>query len=192
MGRLVGGGRAIDPDCRGTARTWLWPRARNPLRDRPLETVVALGSVVTVSIVLFFDLFDLRGSGQSVAFPIFPVIVWIAFRVGPRGTSLAALAFSVMAIAATEQGLGPFVGTTSEKSLLYLAVFIALVSVSGAAVAAVVAERDVDRLALAATIDRAAQDVGCRDSNERGPRGEPARRLQGKRTTQQTRPPQGR
>jgi diguanylate cyclase (GGDEF)-like protein len=140
----------------GIAFTWLTPPRDDRLRDRPIEAVIALGSILAVSVVLFFDVFDLRASGQSVAFPIFPLVVWVAFRVGPRGTALAAVAFSGVAIAATEQGLGPFLGTTKESSLLYLAVFIALVAISGAAVAAVVAERDADRLALESSGQRAA------------------------------------
>jgi diguanylate cyclase (GGDEF)-like protein len=141
----------------GLLLTWWTPPARTPLHDRPLEALLALGALVAASVVLFFDVLDLRASGQSVAFPIFPLVVWIAFRVGPRGTALAALLFSIVAIAATERGLGPFVGTTRESSLLYLAVFIALVAMSGAAVAAVVAERDADRLVLEGSGRRAAE-----------------------------------
>jgi diguanylate cyclase (GGDEF)-like protein len=129
--------------------TWLTPTAYNALRRRPVESAIALGAVTGVSFLLFFDLLDLAASGQSVAFPIIPLVVWVAFRIGPRGATLAALIFSAIAIAATQQGLGPFVGTSRESTLLYLAVFVALVALSGDAVAAVVAERDADRASLA-------------------------------------------
>ncbi len=129
--------------------TWLTPPVFDNLRQRPIESAVALGAVTGVSVVLFFDLLDLASSGQSVAFPIIPLVVWVAFRIGPRGTALAALIFSTIAIAATAQGIGPFVGTSRESTLLYLAVFVALVSLSGDAGAAIVAERDADRASLA-------------------------------------------
>jgi integral membrane sensor domain MASE1/putative methionine-R-sulfoxide reductase with GAF domain len=141
----------------GLLLTWLSPPASDALRRRPLEMLVALGSVVVLSAILFFDVLDLRASGQSVAFPVIPLIVWVAFRVGPRGNALAALLFSAIAIAATERGLGPFVATTREGSMLYMAFFIAVVDVTGAAVAAVVAERDADRSALERAARRAAE-----------------------------------
>jgi len=128
--------------------TWASRPALATTRRRSVEAALALSTVVAVSVVLFFDVFDLRASGQSVAFPLIPVVIWVAFRVGPRGNALAAVLYSVVAITATERDLGPFVGTTREGSLFYLAAFMGLVAATGAAVAAVVAEREVGREAL--------------------------------------------
>ena len=127
------------------------------VRSRTLENLFALAIVTGVSIVLFFDVMDLRSSGQAVAFPIIPVIIWVAFRAGPRGNAVASMTFSTIAIAATAQGRGPFVGTTVEGSLGYLTLFIAMVAVTGYAVAAVVAERESGRDALEAAGRRASQ-----------------------------------
>ena len=132
----------------GLLLTWSARPASDLLRQRPLEAVVALACVAGTSIVLFFDVFDLRAVGESVAFPLIPLIVWVAFRIGPRGTALAALLFSAIAVAATDRGLGPFVGATREGSLFYVVVFIATTAVTGAAVAAVVAEREANASAL--------------------------------------------
>ncbi len=140
----------------GFLLAWATPPAIDALRARPLETALAVASVIGTSIVLFFDVFDLRAVGESVAFPVIPLMVWVAFRVGPRGTALASLLFSAIAVLATQQGRGPFVGATHTDSLFYVAVFIALTATSSAAVAAVVAEREAKAAALRAATDDAA------------------------------------
>ncbi len=142
----------------GLLLTWSANPAIDWLARRPRETLVALGCVAVASVVLFFDIFGLRAQGESVAFPIIPLVVWVAFRVGPRGTTLASVLFSVIALVATNRGLGPFVGTTREDSLLYLVIFIALTAVSGEAVAAVVAEREASASALGSAVDALAQE----------------------------------
>ena len=140
----------------GFLLSWATPPADDVLRARPLETLLAIASVAGASIVLFFDVFNLRAVGESVAFPVIPLMVWVAFRVGPRGTSLASLMFSAIAILATEQGRGPFVGAALADSLFYVTLFIGLTATSSAAVAAVVAERDAKATALRATAYHAA------------------------------------
>ena len=98
--------------------------------------------------VLFFDVVDLRIAGASAAFPIIPLLIWAAFRVGPRGTALASVLFASIAVVATDQGVGPFVGATREAGFLYVAAFIALAAFTGAAVAAVNTEREAGRRTL--------------------------------------------
>jgi diguanylate cyclase (GGDEF)-like protein len=122
--------------------TWLAPSADDALREHRAEAAFALACVMGTAIVLFFDVFDLRAHGEAVAFPIIPLLVWVAFRVGPRGTALASFIFSILAVAATQRGLGPFVGATLQASQFYLVVFVGLTAGSAAAVAAVVAERE--------------------------------------------------
>ncbi|HEX8940409.1 MAG TPA: diguanylate cyclase [Candidatus Limnocylindrales bacterium] len=143
----------------GLSICWASPSENQILRQRPLEAFAILGSVIVAASVLFFDVFDLRASGQAVAFPLIPVVVWVAFRVGPRGTALAAALYSTIAILATDRGLGPFVGATREGSLLYVAGFIALAAVTGAAVAAIVAERDRADTGLRDAMESARQDL---------------------------------
>ena len=134
----------------GLLLTWLTVPTVSLVRRRPLESLVALASVAGLAAVLFFDLLDMRAAGQSVAFPVIPLLVWVAFRVGPRGTSLAAVIVTVLAIVATDHGLGPFVGVTREESVFYVVGFVGLATTGAAAVAAVVSERDAGALALSA------------------------------------------
>ncbi|MGC8635196.1 MAG: diguanylate cyclase [Candidatus Limnocylindrales bacterium] len=135
----------------GCCLAWGTPPTERTTRIRGLEAGLAIGGVAAASGLLFFDLLHLRAAGEAVAFPIIPLLVWVAFRVGPRGTALASLLFAAIAIAATQQGVGPFLGTTLANSLLYLTVFIGLTSGTGAAVAAVLAEREAGRRALEAS-----------------------------------------
>jgi diguanylate cyclase (GGDEF)-like protein len=133
----------------GCCLAWGTPEAERATPIRRLEAGLAIGAVAAASVLCFFDLLDLRAAGEAVAFPIIPLLVWVALRVGPRGTALASVLFAGIAIAATVQGVGPFVGTTRAASLLYVTVFIGLTGITGAAVAAVIAEREAGRRALA-------------------------------------------
>lgn len=130
--------------------SWFSRPVVDQIRDRPLESAIALVSAAAVAAVLFFDVFDLRASGEAVAFPVIPVLVWVAFRVGPRGTALASMVVAVFAVAATDRGLGPFVGTSREASVFYVVVFMGLTAATAAAVAAATSERDGAARALAA------------------------------------------
>ncbi len=143
----------------GALLAWATPPA--PGRGRlPLDSMIAIAATVGVAAILFFDLLDLRGAGESVAFPIVALLVWVAFRAGPRGTALASLGIAVLAIAATDRAVGPFVGTNREASVFYVVVFVGLSAATAAAVAAVMAERQagVDAVATErrALADRAA------------------------------------
>ena len=138
----------------GLVVTWAADPVRHAFRARPLEAAIDIGGLLVISVVLFFDLLDFQSSGQSVAFPIVPIVIWVAFRLGPRGAALAAFMFTIVAVAATQAGLGPFVGTTRADSLMYLSGFISIVTLTGAGVAAVVAQRDADHAALSESDQR--------------------------------------
>ncbi|PYM85197.1 MAG: hypothetical protein DME09_06530 [Candidatus Rokuibacteriota bacterium] len=83
--------------------------------------------------------------GQAAASPLIfvpiPWLVWAAFRFGPREAAAAAVVTSGVAIGETIHGTGPFVGSTVNESLLLLQAFVAVVSVTILAMAALVAER---------------------------------------------------
>src|SRR3989442_4528337 len=84
-------------------------------------------------------------AGQDTQYPLvfvpIPWLVWAAFRFGPREAAAAAVVTSGIAIWATTQGTGPFVGDTVNESLLLLQAFVGVVSVTILAMAALVALR---------------------------------------------------
>jgi PAS domain S-box-containing protein len=74
-------------------------------------------------------------------FVFIPLLVWPAFRSGPRGTAAGILLISTVAIWRTLHGFGPFVRPNENESLLLLQTFTGVVSATSLAVAAVVSER---------------------------------------------------
>jgi PAS domain S-box-containing protein len=72
---------------------------------------------------------------------IVPFFLWAAFRLGFRGVTLANLTLSVFAIWGTAHGAGPFVGRTTNESLLLLQVFIGSNAVTFMFLVAAVEER---------------------------------------------------
>src|SRR6185503_2181572 len=70
-----------------------------------------------------------------------PVLLWAAFRFGPRETATAILLLAAIAIRGTLRGLGPFAQGTPNESLLLLQAFIAVIAVTKLMVASIVAER---------------------------------------------------
>jgi PAS domain S-box-containing protein len=83
-----------------------------------------------------------------VAFLFIPLLVWPAFRFGPRATAATILVLSLAANWSTLAGLGPFVRADANVSLLLLQAFTGVVSVTIVAVAAVVSERAEKELRL--------------------------------------------
>jgi PAS domain S-box-containing protein len=128
---------------------------------RRSEAAAELAALTLVATFLFFDLFDLRSSGQSVAFPLVPVAIWIAFRLGPRGHAIGSLLFTAIAILATDRNVGPFVGTWRPASFLYLGAFVAIVWLTGALVAAISTRESVSRRALVSSQQRLRAVLGA-------------------------------
>ncbi|HZE68270.1 MAG TPA: MASE1 domain-containing protein [Pyrinomonadaceae bacterium] len=72
---------------------------------------------------------------------IIPFLLWAAFRLGPRGVTLAIALLSTVAVWGTVNGAGPFIGATPNDSLITLQLFIATNAVTFLFLAAVVEER---------------------------------------------------
>jgi len=77
----------------------------------------------------------------SLPYLLFPLVIWVAFRFGQRGTTLFTLLISGLAIRYTINGLGPFVGESLNKSLLSLQTFLGIVSVTSLFLAAIITQR---------------------------------------------------
>ncbi len=72
-----------------------------------------------------------------------PLFLWAAFRLGPRGVTLATLLLSIFAIWGTAHALGPFAGRSPNESLLQLQVFLGSNAVIFLFLSALVDERRV-------------------------------------------------
>jgi len=70
-----------------------------------------------------------------------PLFLWAGFRLGQSGVTLASVVLSIFAVWGTANGLGPFISSTPNESLLLLQVFLGSNAVTFLFLVAVVEER---------------------------------------------------
>jgi PAS domain S-box-containing protein len=122
----------------------LWvtnPRVRWS-RSQMLEAALLLLLLVVASLAVFGGLLPIKVQDYPLDFLCVPMLVWAAFRFGPRETAIAAFVLSTLALWGTLEGLGPFVRATQNESLLLLQIFMGVTSVLALAFAALIAERE--------------------------------------------------
>jgi integral membrane sensor domain MASE1 len=109
-----------------------WPYRE--VLGHPVEAAILLGALIGVSLVAF-------GSDVPVAYLVFPVLMWIAFRFWQPGATAAALAVAVIAVAFTADGQGQFVEPSEDDSLLLAQTFAGVAGLSALVMAAITSER---------------------------------------------------
>jgi signal transduction histidine kinase/CheY-like chemotaxis protein len=123
-----------------TLLTW----ARSDFRElgsRLVERVALLAGVVLTGLLLFGGREPLSVNRDPVAFLSFPVLIWAAYRFGPRETTAAALVLAIIADWGTLHGFGPFARDDPNESLLLLQAFMGVAAVTSEALAAAVLDR---------------------------------------------------
>lgn len=70
-----------------------------------------------------------------------PILVWTAFRFGPRETATASFLLAGLAIRGTLHGSGPFAAQTQNESLLLLQTFMIITAITTIGLATVIDER---------------------------------------------------
>lgn len=110
-------------------------------RARVGEALISVAALLAVAALAFATSGGAGASPFMEPFLLFPPLIWIALRFGPRGVSLASLLAATLAVAATVVGLGPFVRPVLHESLIGLQVFMAVTAITMLVLAAVVAER---------------------------------------------------
>jgi diguanylate cyclase (GGDEF)-like protein len=104
-------------------------------------TLLALVTIV-VTWALFGGLFPARHYPLTVV--LWPVMLWVGFRFGPRESATVMLIVSVIAILRTLNGVGPFSVYSQNESLVLLQVWTGVTAVTSLVLAAVVAvQRDI-------------------------------------------------
>ncbi len=112
-------------------------------RTQVLEAIGAALVTVLVTFAIFGGLFPSRGYSLTVL--LWPMLIWAAFRFGPREASTAILLISLIAIFRTVHGHGPFGHFPTGESLILLQVWTGVTAVTSLVLAAVVAaQRDVE------------------------------------------------
>lgn len=114
-------------------------RHRWKLRRLP-EAALLLCSMLLLSLAVFVD------HGTAVPYPvhylIFPAVIWAALRLGQHATATLVFGALAITIVATLGGRGPFATPNIGASLLQVALFMAVVAVTGLFLGAATAERN--------------------------------------------------
>jgi signal transduction histidine kinase len=120
------------------------------VRDIRRRDVVE-GAIVLVVLVALAELAPQR----DVPYIVFPVLLWTALRLGPRGAATAIVVVCSVTVWNTAQDEGPFVRDSITDSLLATQLFIATAALTSLLLAALTAERT--RAARALAVSEAAQ-----------------------------------
>lgn len=121
--------------------TWL-PFPRLQVRSR---------SVVEVSLLLLLLAgvgYTAFGLGYPVEYMLIPCLVWAAFRFEQTGATAIVVLAASMALLGTAKGIGPFVRTSLNESLLLLQTFMSVVAITTLFLVAILRERKQAELAL--------------------------------------------
>lgn len=106
-----------------------------------IETFIIAIFLIFVYLVVFRHfLYSLIGS-RSLAYMIFPPLIWITLRFGQPGAVLVIFISSAVAVINTLQGQGVFTKGATSEDLLFLQLFMAIISITTLIIAAVVSER---------------------------------------------------
>jgi signal transduction histidine kinase len=112
---------------------------------------VVEGAIVLAVLVGIAELAPQR----DVPYIVFPVLLWAALRLGPRGAATAIVVVCSITVWNTAREDGPFVRDSITDSLLATQLFIATAALTSLLLASVTAERT--RAAKALTLSEAAQ-----------------------------------
>src|SRR5215510_3183913 len=120
--------------------SWLEP-AETWRGLRLIEAVLLLFLLSLMAATIYTDLVFPANTTRLWGHLAIPLLLWAAFRFGPRGVSTAIASLSAIAIWGTIHGRGPFANTSSNEGLLYLQAYVADFTVTTLALAAIVTER---------------------------------------------------
>lgn len=107
---------------------------------RALEICIISLAVLVASAVVFGPRPAVRD--DVLALVVFPFVVWAAIRFGIAGATLASFLTAGVAVWGTSKGFGPFVNHSPLHNAALLQVFIAVTSLTGLVLAAVITERE--------------------------------------------------
>ena len=110
-------------------------------RYQALEAALVLFLLFLIGEAVFGGLLAGTIGDHPIEFLCVPMLVWVAFRFGPRETAAAAFVLSGIALWGTLNGSGPFVRGSQNESLLLLQSFMGVIALMVLVLAAAVAER---------------------------------------------------
>ncbi|MGE3394896.1 MAG: MASE1 domain-containing protein [Steroidobacteraceae bacterium] len=112
-----------------------------PYNGKPMRLLESIGSLALLAVVTalaFYNVAPQGGEAYPLTFLPLPFLVWIACRSGPGGVALATIVVSMIAIAATSSGGGPFARGLPNESLLLLQAYTGITTLMALTLAAAV------------------------------------------------------
>jgi PAS domain S-box-containing protein len=109
-------------------------------RWRVLEACLLAIAVLLTSAAIFGPWEAVRD--DVLAFVVFPFVMWAAIRFRVAGAAVTSLLVATVAVWGTAHGFGPFVSHTQLHNAMLLQIFIAVISLTGLMLAALINERE--------------------------------------------------
>jgi signal transduction histidine kinase len=106
-----------------------------------LEAAALGASVIVASILIFGAPAGPNAEMFAQAYMFFPLLIWAALRFGQRGAVSTAFIVSVIAVAGTAMGHGPFVSPILHESLFALQAFMGVAAATFLVMGASISER---------------------------------------------------
>jgi signal transduction histidine kinase/integral membrane sensor domain MASE1/ActR/RegA family two-component response regulator len=96
-----------------------------------------------LSMTIYTGVFQQAGTWRPWGHLAIPLLVWAAFRFGPRGVATSMLVLAAISIWGTIKGYGTFAFYGQNDSLLFLQAYVGDLAITSLALAAIVTERKV-------------------------------------------------
>lgn len=123
------------------ARTW----------QRHVELLVAYSLLIVTGFLIFVRL---PFGNIPLGHVVFPFLVWLAIRFGPREVTFGGFLIMIIAVIGTLHGTGPFSRPSLNLNLLLLVTFIMSVVVTALVISAIIAQWRTSRNALVRSNER--------------------------------------
>ena len=120
---------------------WWRQRGLGRIGERPLEAAALLLAVIVVGQAVFGGAVPFATKTYPLEFLFIPVLLWAAFRFGPREAATALVLLAGLAVAGTLRGFGAFATGIPNESLLLLQAFLVTMGVTILPVATLVWDR---------------------------------------------------
>jgi signal transduction histidine kinase/integral membrane sensor domain MASE1/ActR/RegA family two-component response regulator len=132
--------------------TWIERPIERWSAMRWLEFSMLMVLMSLLSLTIYTDLLHRAAGIRPWGHITIPLLVWAAFRFGPRGVSTSLVPFAAISIWGTVHGYGGFAIYPRNEGLLFLQAYVADLSITSLALAAIVTERKVAGRHLAGSL----------------------------------------
>jgi PAS domain S-box-containing protein len=106
---------------------WWYDRRSYRSLTRILEILLLFSLLIVPPLLVFAQILPPTLTEYPIAFIPLPILVWIAYRFGPREASFSIIILSTLVILSTVSGYGPFVRVAANQSLVIVQMFMGIV-----------------------------------------------------------------